>query len=293
MLSFLVIFALSVASQDVSVSRSVASQNVSVSRARSLISIARRYPKALAEMFDVADPVKLQKIVALLEALVTDAGHKIDEVQTEAKIVCDEYEEAQDRCERNSCIHKAKERLLVARPKVAAASGVVEEHEKELNIALPGLRKEIVDLQEITTVLDDMKKSNSLIESSNVRKLLSDGTIPLSLLSLTAEADPQILGEVIEMLKNLVEDAKAQISTLQESVHKAHAKLHQAEAELAAAQEHFDFCTRAFFSCGIETERKQAKCQEAKENAAYITSKNRDEIEVLKRVVNRLQQQFN
>merc|ERR1712087_1105757 len=281
MLSFLLIFALSVASQDVSVSRS-----------RSLISIARRYPKALAEMFDVADPVKLQKIVGMLEFLVADARNKIDEVQTEAKKVCDEYEEAQDRCNKNSCAHKAKELLRAARPKVAAASGVVEEREKALNIALPGLRKEIVDLQEIKKVLDDMEKSNSLMESSNVRKLLSDGTMPVSLLSLTAEADPQILGEVIGMLKNLIEDATTQISALQDAVLEAHRKLQEAEIELAAAKDKMDFCTRAFFTCGTETEGKHAKCLEAKENAAYTTAKNNHEIDVLKYVVNRLKEQF-
>jgi len=212
--------------------------------AQLLLSVARQDPKAFTEMFNKADPVKIQKVIELLEALITTANSEKVTLAHAVYVAHEALDRAIAALEQKlgQCAAVGRE-LDSAKIKVADATGVVDEATGLLTEAEPGLKDEIATLNGVIETLQNMKDVQGFVEDhANARKLLSAIQDAKAFLATFANADPEALREVIELLRGLVSEADAQLGSLQGDVDVAVANFNAAEAEVDKAEGHLIHC---------------------------------------------------
>lgn len=250
-------------------------QDASITEARSLISVAKNNPEVFVAMFEGTPKDKLVKIIDLLEALIATAKDEISQAALEKYSVCNKKIDY-------SCDREELD-LFVAKKQLESARGRLQQCSSDYDSLKDSAEDEIATLDEIIIILNRLKDPASLVNISNAQSLLSKAKTTMSMLSMVAnaDADPQLIQEVIVMLNDLIRDAKKELNTLLSCMRDAERDVIVGEAKVAEAKHALDRCEDTFRSI-------KAACEAATVSHDYISRANQHEIQTLSEIIRTL-----
>jgi len=265
------------------------SKSEELKKAHVLLGVARRDPKAFAEMFDRADPEKVQQIISLLEALITAAQAEILELQATVDHSNEQLGEASSNLDskRGECFSikvSLQDSIIVENE----AKGAMEEKRVTYSTAEPELNNEIETLQGIVKILIEMKNAQSFLGKKDQAPNNTVQSVKQNIkafLGSVVDADPAALEEIVALLEGLVQDAKDQLALLK-------SKLEEAEESFATAEKTVDEKEGEKITCDEEEVGSEKEKEEAEGvfNAATQDQEVRNpvleaEIDTLKKVI--------
>jgi len=179
----------------------------------SLLEMIRKDPNALLSIFDTADKTKVDKIIKLVETLITEGQAEINAINSDIKRCAAEVKSHQDIYIRAVAQAAAfKKGYEEAEKEMSKALGVKNSAIKAFDRESPALNKEILVFQKVLRIL------HSLLPNGGKGLAEEDAAEIRAFISLNDQADPVKVKRIIDLVAKLLSVSKIELASLKKAV---------------------------------------------------------------------------
>lgn len=179
----------------------------------SLLEMIRNDPKALASLFETADPTKIYRIKQLLFELLNEGNDEIKTIDDSISACKKRVEELKNTYSvGKGQLQVYKDRYDAAEKEVAKHQGILEEAKTIFDRDSPELSREVTVFEKVQQILEKLLNNNgeSLAEedTSEVRAFIS----------LEDQADPVKVKKIMDIIDQLLETSRDELAALKKIV---------------------------------------------------------------------------